>query len=237
MSTPGTGTPDWQVFSTLHSATLYDANVTVLAGTNVSLGQFDTSSFNAVHVSISGVTNGGTFTLLSGETFSNVSDDIAGQWVVRPDTHIEVTAPLPRKKLTVSVTAQAGLDWNFSARIALTNVADDRHHYYGTGAMLGANNVAIGAGVLQSYFPTTLLPGPAHLWVFNGTPANQLTVSVKTRKDDGTSDLFIAQIQSVVAESNLDLIIPTRLYQVDVQNTGAGADTYYFSLCTTGMQT
>lgn len=236
MTGPGTGTPDWQTFSTLHGGVLFDNNITVLAGANATLAQVDSSSYNAVHLSVAPVTNGGTITVLSGETVSNIPDDIAGQWVIRPETRLEVTVPLPRKRLTISCTAQAGLDWNFSAHVALTNVATEKHHYYGIGNMVAANNIAIGAGVLQSYYPTTLLPGPAHLWLYNATPANVLEATVRTRVADGTADLYVMQIQSGVAIANQDFIIPSRLYQVDIRNLGAGANTYYFSLCTTGMQ-
>jgi hypothetical protein len=75
------------------------------------------------------------------------------------------------------------------------------------------------------------------LWFFNNTPANPLNVDIQLRKDDGTPDLFITEVKSAVAEIQQDLIIPTRLYQVSVFNTGAGANSYYFSLCTMGMQT
>lgn len=237
MTGPGTGTPDWQTFSTLHGGVLYDANATVNAGITTALGSWDSSSYNAVHISVLGVTNGGTITILSGEMVSNIPDDIAGQWVIRPDTRLEVTVPLPRKKLTINAAAEAGLNWNFSAHIALTNVAGDKHHYYGIGNVVAASNVAIASGVIHTYYPTTLLPGPAHLWLFNGVPANVVEVSVKLRKDDGTADLYVEQVQSAGVETRQDLIIPTRLYQVEVHNAGAGASTYYFSLCTTGMQT
>lgn len=237
MTGPGTGTPDWQTFSTLHGGVLYDNNITVPAGANTTLGQWDSSSYNAVHLSILPVTNGGTLTVLSGETVSNIPDDIAGQWVIRPETRLEVTVPLPRKRLTISVTAEATLNWNFSAHIALTNVAGDRHHYYGIGNVVGANAVAIGVGAVQTYFPTTLLPGPAHLWLFNNAPANRLLASVSLQNPDGTGGIIVAQMESLATETNLDLIIPTRLYKVDIQNTGPGADNYYFCLSTTGMQT
>lgn len=237
MTGAATGFPDWQAFSSLHGAALYDGNTIIPAGGTGTLVQVDSSSYAGVHISIVGNTGGGTLTLLSGETASNVVDDIAGQWIVRPETRIEVTAPLPRGRLTISLSASAAAIWDFNARVALTNVAVDRHHYYGAGNIVAANNIAIGAGVLQTYYPTTLVPGPAHLWLYNAVPANMLEATVRTRATDGTADLYVAQIQSAVAIANQDLIVPTRIYQVDIRNLGAGANTYYFSLCTTGMQT
>lgn len=237
MTSAATGAPDWQTFSTLHSAALYDANVIVPAAATVSLGEWDSSSYKAVHVSILGVANGGTFTIFSGETASNVPEDIAAQWVVRPETRIEATIPLPRTKLSISCTAQAGAAWDFTARVALTNVQGDKHHYHGASNVVAANNIAIGAGLAQVYYPSTLLPGPAHLWVFNATPANLLNFDILLRNPDGTTGLYVAQVRSAALEVHQDLILPTRLYQITVFNAGAAGTNYYFSLCSTGMQT
>ncbi len=235
MTAPATGAPDWQTLTSLYSAPLFDGNVIVPAGTTTSLGQWNTSSYPAVHISISPNLNGGTLTVFSGETISNVPDDIVGQWVVRPETRIEVTVPLPRTQMNISLTAQAGADWNFNVRVALTTVAADHHHYYGTASMIAASNVAIAAGGSQTYFPSTLLPGPAHIWILNAVPANQLNFDVISRNSDGTATVYIAQFRSSAVETHQSLVIPDRIFQVNVFNAGAGANTYYFSLCTAGM--
>jgi len=237
MTTPATGAPDWQAFSSLHGAALLDEAVVVSAGTTDTLGEWDTSSWPAVHVEVNPSLNGGVLTLLSTETASNLPDSIAGQWVIRPQTRLMVTAPLPRTKLAIEAQAQAASDWSFAIRAALTNVAADKHHYYGGASTLSAFGVAIANGVTDTHYPTSLLPGLAHLWAACDNSGVDVIFRIETYNSDGTRAALVAQDRLVTTtRANLDFIIPAKGWRLLVINSSGAAQTYYFCVTSLGHQ-
>jgi hypothetical protein len=237
MSSPATGAPDFQTYTSWHGIALLDQQFVIPINTSQTLGSFDSSSYQAVHLSVATSGNGGQLTVLSTETVSNLSDDIAGQWVCRPDTRLNVTVPLPRTKLVISAQAEPTLAWTFSIRAALTNVGGDKHHYYGRGGQLTVANVAAPNASFTRYFPTTLVPGPAHIWVNNVTPANPLAVSAVLRNLDGTQGNIFFQDVVNIGQYHKDFIIPTDLWELSVFNQGPGATTYSIGVITQGMMT
>lgn len=236
MTVPATGAPDWQSYTAWHSAMLIDASFNIPANAFQGLGQFDTSSFQGLHLRVRSDVNGGELFVSGIDGSSNIQTAQLARYVVRPETEIDVSFPNPCTAVEVSAQAQAGAAWDLTVVLRATNVAVDRHTYFSGLPGLYADNVLRPPGGPTSHYPLLLMPGPAHLWVFNSAPANPLLVSIRERNLDGTPGVHIAQYLFSVLRSNEDLIIPHRSYVVEVSNTGAANTNYYFGLVTKGMQ-
>jgi hypothetical protein len=237
MTVPATGFPDWQQYASWRSVLLFNDQVATAAGGTTSIGPFALTNYGSVRLSAAAVANGAEVQMFGCADRFKSQAELLGRWVIRSETSLRITMPNPQSFVYLDLVAEPALNATTEIKLQAVNTATDKPHYHGAVPFVGTAANVIAAGATELWYPNTILPGPAHMWLNVGAAAVNVVFRLFTRNTDGTDNNWIAQWQAPGGDLHSDFMLPAQAWRLAVINGTGVNQTYYFAITNQGNLT
>lgn len=231
MTGPLVGFPDYQQYPAWRGVTLFNGTFTMAASATQSFGPFPTGNFASLRLALQSTQGGTQVRLFGKDALTDPAYTFIQSWDLRQETYVIVSVPLTWNYIAIDlVGAPAGTNKCF-ASAQPHNISPNRNLYSGGNGEAGAVGVLINNGATNRHYPTNLVPGLAHLWMWGTVNPLPLDLNIMLRDYQGNE---FQELSTWHAPNAVDLhalfVIPEQAWNIRVVNNSGAAQTYWISV-------
>lgn len=228
------GFDDWQGQSLWRTSGWTDATYDIAANVNLFNNYLRGSSFGAVMIELTAVTNSVSVQLLHSRTNPDAEPHVSHTWCLRPGVRLLCTVPLLSNYFGFKMSSPTAVGCSVRVRTQRLNIGIDKTHYYAPVREFGALNDTIAAGTSRAYAPAYLLPGPGTLnWSSPSGIAN-VFLTIDSLDQNGSIVTRFIDINGNNGNGSRPVQFPLNSYQVTMVNQNAAPQTMSFAIAHLG---